>query len=124
MDINYFKEINDTYGHDYGDTVLKRVAAIIRESFDHNSSSYRIGGDEFSVLCRGSDLKKINHRLKSMTNRLTLERQTDSTLPTVAYGSSASQPDMPDIQDVLKAADAQMYLNKQQQKEKKGIPEK
>jgi diguanylate cyclase (GGDEF)-like protein len=124
MDINYFKEINDTFGHDYGDTVLKRVAAIIREAFDHNSSSYRIGGDEFSVLCRGSDLKKISHQLKSMTDRLTMERQKDSTLPTLVYGSSASQTDLPDIQDVLKAADAQMYLNKEQQKTKNETPEK
>ena len=124
MDLNEFKEINDTFGHDYGDVALKKVAAIIKKSFDHNSSSYRIGGDEFSVLCRGSDLKKISHQLKSMTNRLTMERQKDSTLPTVAYGSSTSQTDMPDIQDVLKAADAQMYLNKQQQKENKGTSEK
>lgn len=124
MDLNDFKEVNDTFGHDYGDAVLKRVSTTIRESFDNNCSSYRIGGDEFSVFCRGSDMKKVNHQLKSMTSRLMMERQKDSTLPTVAYGFSTSQTDMPDIQDVLKAADAQMYLNKQQQREKKSTAEK
>lgn len=61
--------------------------------------------------------------LRSMTSRLTMERQKDSTLPTVAYGYSTSQMDLPDIQAALNAADAQMYLNKEQQKKRKSTPE-
>lgn len=116
MDLNDFKIINDTYGHEYGDAVLQRVAAIVQESFDHDCSSYRIGGDEFYVLCRNSDPKKVDHQLKSMTSRLANERVHDRGLPTVAYGRSTSQTDAPDIQAMLKAADTEMYVYKQKQK--------
>jgi diguanylate cyclase (GGDEF)-like protein len=118
MDLNDFKKVNDTFGHEYGDAVLIKVASTIRESFDYACSSYRIGGDEFYVLCSGSNPDKINHQLKSMTSRLSGERKHDRCLPTVAYGLSTSQTDMPDIQAMLKAADAEMYEYKQQQKEK------
>lgn len=119
MDLNDFKIVNDTFGHEYGDAVLKKVATIIRESFDHACSSYRIGGDEFYVLCSGLNMEKVNGQLKSMTIRLTAERNHDCSLPTVAYGLSTSQTNMPDIQAMLKEADTEMYHYKQQQKEKK-----
>ena len=118
MDLNNFKKINDTFGHEYGDAVLQKVAAIIRESFDHDCSSYRIGGDEFYVLCRSSNLEKVDHHLKNMTSSLARERKYDSTLPTISYGRSTSQTDMPDIQIMLKAADAEMYIYKQHHKER------
>jgi len=118
MDINDFKIINDTYGHEYGDAVLKKVAAIIRESFDHDCSCYRIGGDEFYVLCRNCDLAKVDHQLHDMTSRLSRERENNRNLPTVAYGRSISQADTTDIQVMLNAADAEMYTFKQQQKER------
>lgn len=118
LDLNDFKSVNDTLGHDYGDTVLKKVAATIRESFSRDCSCYRIGGDEFYVLCKGSDPDKIKSQLKSMTTRLTEERILDSVLPTVAYGLSLTQTDTPDFQAMLKAADEEMYLYKQRQKEK------
>jgi diguanylate cyclase (GGDEF)-like protein len=118
MDLNDFKKVNDTFGHEYGDDVLIKVATTIRESFDYACSSYRIGGDEFYVLCSGSNPERINHQLKSMTKRLTEARKDDRSLPTVAYGLSTSQTDTPDINAMLIAADAEMYEYKQQQKEK------
>ena len=118
MDINDFKIINDTYGHEYGDAVLKKVAAIIRESFDQDCSSYRIGGDEFYVLCKNCDQEKLDHQLHGLTSRLSYERKNNSHLPTVAYGRSISQTEMTDIQVMLNAADDEMYAFKQLQKER------
>jgi diguanylate cyclase (GGDEF)-like protein len=118
MDLNDFKRINDTLGHEYGDAVLQKVAAIIRGSFDHDCTSYRIGGDEFYVLCRHSDWDKIDHQLKSMTDKLSVERKNNKNLPTVAYGRSTAQMDIRDIQVMLQEADAEMYIYKQQQKER------
>ncbi len=121
MDINHFKEINDTYGHDYGDTVLKEVAAIIKNSFDSHCSCYRIGGDEFCVIRRDANREKLEHQLKCMTDNLGKERQNDSCLPTVAYGTGVFTKNEPlDFQKILKEADNQMYFHKQLQK-KKGI---
>jgi diguanylate cyclase (GGDEF)-like protein len=97
---------------------LKKVAAIIRESFDQDCSSYRIGGDEFYVLCKNCDREKLDHQLHGLTSRLSHERKNNSHLPTVAYGRSISQTEMTDIQVMLNAADAEMYAFKQQQKER------
>lgn len=117
LDLNDFKKVNDTLGHNYGDDVLKKVAATIRDAFDQNSSCYRIGGDEFYVFYRGSDLEKVRQLLKSMTDRLSKERALDSALPTVAYGICSSHENNKDIQAMLKAADAEMYCYKQRHKE-------
>lgn len=93
------------------------MAATIRDAFDQNSSCYRIGGDEFYVLYRGSDLEKVRQLLKSMTDRLSKERALDSALPTVAYGICSSHENNQDIQAMLKAADAEMYCYKLRHKE-------
>jgi diguanylate cyclase (GGDEF)-like protein len=117
MDINNFKAINDTYGHKYGDTVLKKVAAIIRDSFIDRCTCYHISGDEFFVICRDANLEKLEQMLKSMTDKLTEERRNDNCLPTIAYGYSFFQGgNTPDIQKILKEADEQMYRFKQMQK--------
>lgn len=117
MDINDFKKINDTCGHKYGDTVLEKVAAIIRESFDNLCSCYRIGGDEFCVICRDANYEKLEHQLGRMTENLSEERQNDSCLPTVAYGYSIFESDKtPYFQNIFKEADDQMYYFKKLQK--------
>src|SRR5690554_4692213 len=55
LDIDDFKVINDTYGHECGDGVIKTVAAVIRTSFDRDYTCYRIGGDEFSIIGRETE---------------------------------------------------------------------
>lgn len=110
LDMNDFKGINDTYGHDCGDTAIKVVAAIIRESFDKHCTCYRIGGDEFSVISMKTDQERIEHQLRCMLNALAKEREKDSRLPTVAYGYSIFQgSEKPDFQEYFKKADDQMY---------------
>lgn len=124
MDINNFKEINDTYGHDYGDTVLKEVSAIIRDSFDNNCNCYRTGGDEFCVIRRDANQEKLERLLKHMTNSLTKIRESDRCLPTVAYGYSVFNGDEPlDFQKMMKEADEQMYYHKKLQKKNNFEPD-
>lgn len=118
MDINDFKEINDSYGHDFGDCVLKRVASVIRESFDDYCTCYRVGGDEIYVIIRAADPVKLEHQLKSITNNLEKERKNDSRLPTISYGYSIFKGGYKiDFQEVLKEADNQMYYFKKIQKD-------
>ncbi|MBN2782037.1 MAG: GGDEF domain-containing protein [Campylobacterales bacterium] len=50
LDIDFFKDVNDTYGHDIGDIVLKELAELFRKSFRENDKIYRAGGEEFVVL--------------------------------------------------------------------------
>lgn len=118
MDLNNFKDINDTYGHDFGDSVLKKVASFIKDSFDNHCTCYRVGGDEFYVINRATDPAKLEQQLKSMTNNLEKARRNEGQLPTVAYGYSIHIGGKAiDFQEVLKQADDQMYYFKRIQKD-------
>ena len=122
LDVNDFKNINDTYGHDYGDFVLKSVAAIIRKSLDNHCTCYRVGGDEFYIICKETNPDRIENQLRIMTNALTEERKINSYLPTIAYGYSVFRGGSLSFQKVLKEADKQMYSFKKQQKTKASKP--
>lgn len=113
LDINNFKMINDTYGHDYGDFVIKEVAAIIQKSFNKLYTCYRIGGDEFHIIGKETDQEKIESHLRNMTNSLAEVRENGNPLPTVAYGYSIFPGgEKLDFNKMLKEADAQMYQYK------------
>jgi diguanylate cyclase (GGDEF)-like protein len=113
LDINDFKSVNDAYGHDYGDTVIKAVAAIIRESFNKHYTCYRFGGDEFSIIGSETNQEKIEYQLRIMTNSLAELRKKVNPLPTVSYGYSIFRGgEKMDFQKNLKEADEQMYYFK------------
>jgi len=116
LDVNDFKSINDTYGHDYGDLVLKTVAAIIRKSLDNHYTCYRVGGDEFYIICKETKQERIEYQLRSMTNILAEERENNSYLPTIAYGYSIFLGGNLNFQKILKEADERMYCFKKLQK--------
>lgn len=117
LDINDFKSINDTYGHNYGDTVIKAVAAIIRKSFNKNYTCYRLGGDEFSIISNETDQEKIEYQLKTMANNLAEMREKGNPLPTVSYGYSIFRGgEKLDFHKTFKEADDQMYHYKKIQK--------
>ena len=110
LDINDFKSVNDTYGHAYGDIVIKTVAAIVRKSFSRRYTCYRFGGDEISIIGNETDQEKIEFHLRTMTNALAEMREKGVRLPTVSYGYSIfTGTEKPDFYRNLKEADDQMY---------------
>lgn len=113
LDINDFKNVNDTYGHDYGDKVIESVASVIRESFDNRYTCYRFGGDEFSIIGYEKEHDKIEQQLKNMTDSLAKLRQQNTPLPTISYGYSIFKGDEElDFKKIFKEADQQMYYFK------------
>jgi len=119
MDINDFKIINDNYGHEFGDSVLKTIAQIITKAFDKHCSCYRVGGDEFYIICKETDPETLEQRLKNMTDNLAKARVAESRIPAVSYGYSIYLGDEPlDFQKILNKADRQMYHYKRIQKKK------
>lgn len=117
LDVNDFKSINDSYGHDYGDKVINTLGKIIRDSFNRHYSCYRFGGDEFVVISHEVDREKIDAQLHAMINTLKQSREKGIVLPTLAYGYSIyTGEEKLDFNKLLKEADEQMYLFKKTEK--------
>lgn len=66
MDIDYFKKVNDDYGHHAGDRVLKRVAQILSELVEEPSIVGRWGGEEFAIFFYNTSLDEIEMKLNRM----------------------------------------------------------
>lgn len=111
FDINEFKEINDNYGHIYGDKVLHIVGQIIKDVYEKYGSCYRIGGDEFCVILEEKieDIEALNAEFEQ---QLEENRKTEKNLPTVSLGYSVFDPEKDDIQDIVYLADKNMYRTK------------
>lgn len=120
LDIDDFKVINDTYGHDFGDTIIKAVAAIVQKSFDKQFICYRFGGDEFVIISNETNKEKIDSQIKTMIRNLEEERKKGNPIPTVSYGYSIyNGKEKLDFQKILREADDQMYYYKKAYKSEK-----
>ena len=113
MDLDYFKEINDKYGHDKGDYVLKKTAHILRDSQD-DSVTARLGGDEFAMI--------INRMLSQdeLTELCTqLEKTIEDTFAaeglrlSLSVGTAVTDGSISDVDAFIKDSDSKMYESKQ-----------
>lgn len=116
LDIDFFKRINDTYGHPKGDQVLTRVAKAIRENFRDVDVAARYGGEEFSVLMPevGKDLAWIAaERLRKAVENLVFPVENGETKVTVSIGLAEFPTDGQNPLQLVEAADAALYRSKQ-----------
>lgn len=74
FDVDSFKEINDTYGHDFGDTVLKKIAGALEQNRTEDGLAYRFGGDEFVVFFKDATMEKCQDFVQRVDSVLTPER--------------------------------------------------
>jgi len=119
LDLDRFKTINDTVGHDGGDELLKTMAARLRRTVRESDLVARLGGDEFVVLLEGSasasDVSFIAHSLKrAIAEPLSIHGR--SFLVTGSIGIGLYPADGEDAATLLKHADAAMYLAKEKGK--------
>ena len=122
-DIDHFKRINDTHGHDTGDRVLKAVARNLMSISNERCHIARHGGEEFVVLFRGNTLeqatKLLDHCRSQLAERRMIDRQTKAPIGYVTF--SAGVADVfayPDRRAALKAADTALYIAKSQGRNK------
>jgi diguanylate cyclase (GGDEF)-like protein len=118
IDLDHFKELNDTYGHNAGDSLLVIVAQRLRESVRESDTVGRLAGDEFTVLLDG--IHNADEALRIAENiRLSLESPYDLSIGR-EYNTSASlgvalYPDHGnDMTTLSKSADQAMYRSKSQ----------
>jgi diguanylate cyclase (GGDEF)-like protein/PAS domain S-box-containing protein len=118
LDLDRFKQVNDRYGHEEGDELLRQFAARVRQHVRRTDTVGRLAGDEFIVILEmlGSDADA-----QETADKLRPALQMPFTLKTATVSLSASigiaihHPDDPqDIETLLSRADRAMYLNKQQ----------
>lgn len=112
LDLDGFKEINDSYGHGFGDKVLINVTMLLKKSFPADSFIVRSGGDEFIivVLCK-EDKNLINtamKRLSGMFNHPFSIEERDVYI-TASIGIAMSPEDAQTTEELLQCADAAMY---------------
>ncbi len=115
IDLNKFKEINDTHGHLIGDQVLKEIANICLETFSHYGSTYRIGGDEYCIIIKNYQVD-IESLIKSLHKNIEIKRKKDPLLPSVSVGYGYFIHNKNTVNDAINEADEMMYRLKHKHK--------
>ena len=115
VDVDELKDVNDTYGHDTGDAVLKKVGSLLVRSFRGTDYACRIGGDEFAVIMTGVD-STLRHVVERKVEDVAAKlRDTSDGLPdtTVSVGIAFSESLQPGGLDIYRAADSALYVVKE-----------
>ena len=115
IDLDHFKELNDRYGHLFGDSVLAAVGAAMKEALRGSDLRCRYGGEEFVVLLPETPLdgaKCVAESLQRHLARKAIKRPERSIFLTASIGVSAAMPGEIDAKALLSRADAAMYKAK------------
>ena len=110
-DCNYLKRTNDTLGHEWGDRLLQRMAAVLREVAGKDDLPMRVGGDEFLLVCPHTTYEQAESLVVMMRDGL--EMVSDEVLRVSAsFGISTVEDACTSMSEAFKAADEAMYVEK------------
>ena len=115
IDIDYFKKINDKYGHDGGDKLLKSIAKILNDNTKGSDIVARFGGEEFCVVLKKINKEEavkffVNLRAKVAENKVTIKKEKVKV--TISIGVSFGNGHC-EIDDMLEACDSALYTAKE-----------
>jgi len=113
LDLDKFKEINDSFGHREGDIAIRRIASQLQKIFRKEDLIFRVGGDEFLVVIDSStedDIEGIINRLKENLSGFLYESKDKSYKIQLSYGITAGPAET--IKTLIHDADINMYENK------------
>ena len=117
VDIDYFKQVNDTYGHKVGDDVLKKVASVLQSSVRKEDVVCRLGGEEFLVICPGfqqAEFLRYAERLRENVAALTFNEGSGKTFKlTISIGVASKKPELLTSEMLLQLADKRLYKAKE-----------
>ena len=117
MDIDYFKKINDSYGHHVGDIVLVGIAEILKNSVFSKEYVGRVGGEEFLIISQNSNIDKLYQtaeEIKENINQEVFEVEGFKFRVTSSYGIySCMVEDDIKLDELLKKADKALYASKE-----------
>ena len=116
LDIDKFKNINDTYGHDIGDTIIINLADQLLNTQRKSDISCRYGGEEFTVLLPNTSIESaatVAETIRKNIENLTVDLQSKHIDFTVSIGVSSLHDDEEDLEKALKRADEALYKAKE-----------
>jgi len=116
MDLDYFKQVNDSYGHDAGDTVLQSVAKIISANLRGCDLIGRVGGEEFCFCLIGTDADKVIsacNRYRTLIEGLSIQTGDQVLKITASFGTTTFIPGSDDSSSLIARADKALYQAKE-----------
>ncbi|MFP4331952.1 MAG: GGDEF domain-containing protein [Campylobacterales bacterium] len=116
LDVDYFKMVNDTYGHDAGDAILQKLSEIMRENVGSKGHVIRFGGEEFLILLVGSsedDAYMVATDINKQFGEIVFQFNNESFNKTVSIGYSFFPDDTDQIWKCIKYADLCLYKAKE-----------
>ena len=116
LDIDFFKKVNDTYGHDFGDKVLIAVAKVCKKNMRETDFLARFGGEEFCFLFPETDLNSaalIAERIRHAISQLEFDAEKNSFSVTVSIGVSKLLDSNDNMENMLKRSDDCLYKAKE-----------
>ena len=112
-DIDHFKKINDTYGHQTGDIIIKKVASILAQNIRKNDIAARYGGEEFVILLYDCPIKFANligEKIRKTIESLEIKENNTTIKFTISIGISNKGNS---LEDIIKDADKMLYKAKE-----------
>ena len=113
IDIDHFKDINDTFGHDVGDQVLVKVSSVITEVIGPKCQAFRVGGEEFLVIAQPADAELGNQLAENIRKRVEATPILGDHPVTISLGQTAKGSDET-FDQALKRVDSYLYESKNQ----------
>jgi diguanylate cyclase (GGDEF)-like protein len=112
VDLDKFKQVNDTYGHPFGDQVLVEIAWRLSEAVRTSDTCARVGGDEFTILAEGintkQDLKRVMEKISLALND-PIQIEGKSLKVTASLGASIYPDHGTEMEELMKSADIALY---------------
>lgn len=119
MDLDNFKQINDTFGHPYGDQVLMEMAEMLARKFRHDDITARLGGDEFAVLLLNTTgFDRVEHLFKELVEECskTYEKDGQRVSVSASFGLAAAPEHGMSFKELAGKADQMLYEVKRDSK--------
>ena len=115
IDADHFKEVNDTYGHDSGDLVLRELSITLQHSVRNDDIVCRLGGDEFLIICPNTNIQggmQVAELTRKRVSELKVATGDGFWNSSISIGVAARSPSMTHHEELIKVADESVYAAK------------